>query len=209
MIDQLLVATGNIGKYVEISQALGGLPIELLSLQRVGIAEEPEESGYSYTANARLKALYFFDRTGIPTIADDSGLEVEALGGGPGPLSARFAGAGATDNDRMQKLLKALEDLEDPRRKAQFVCVIALAHRGGEIHEFTGRCSGRILREPRGLGGFGYDPIFVPDSEARTFAEMAVQEKRSLSHRGRAIEQLRRYLEDQLGLEKRVISSNP
>ncbi len=128
-------------------------------------------------------------------MADDSGLQVSALGGAPDPQSARYAGRDATDQDRVGKLLEELVGVSEQHRRAEFVCAIALVVKDGEMMEFIGRCPGRILDAPRGSGGFGYDPLFVPDGEDRTFAEMSLEEKRQLSHRGRALAHLRRFLE--------------
>ncbi|MBI4468855.1 MAG: RdgB/HAM1 family non-canonical purine NTP pyrophosphatase [Acidobacteria bacterium] len=194
MIHKLLIATHNLGKLCEIRDALSGLPIELISLSDLGIKDEPVESGETCAENARLKAVYYRDRASFPTLGDDSGLEVEALGGAPGPHSARYAGPDATDQDRIAMMLEMMHGIPLQNRRAAFVCALALAVTPVEVWEFSGRCEGRLLSKPRGLGGFGYDPLFVPDGENRSFAEMSIEEKRELSHRGRALAALRAYL---------------
>lgn len=198
-MDRLLMATKNPGKRGEIAEALSSLPVRIVTLDDLHIVDEPEETGETCQANARLKARYFFDRAKIPTLADDTGLEVAYLNGGPGCHAARYAGAGATDQDRRTKLLLALSGVPEPQRTADFVCVIALVLNPGLVLEFVGRCPGRILTEARGAGGFGYDPIFAPDGESRSFAEMSIEAKRRLSHRGHALAQVRHYLEQQRG----------
>jgi len=192
---RLLVATNNEGKVRELVEALRACDIEIVRLRDLGddAPEAPEETGSTFEENALLKAHYYFERTGIVSVADDSGLEVDALDGRPGVYSARYGTEGATDSDRVALLLDALTGVDCGARAARFVCVLALV--GPELQEtFEGMCSGRINDRPRGENGFGYDPIFVPDGETRTFAEMDPAEKAPISHRGRAFEAFARYL---------------
>jgi XTP/dITP diphosphohydrolase len=158
---------------------------------------EVDETGQTYLDNALLKARAIALFTGIAALADDSGVDVDALGGGPGPRSARFAGAGATDAENLTKLLNALRDIAPERRTARYRCIAALAMPEGEVVWAEGVCEGVIVDPPRGDGGFGYDPAFVPvgpdspDGSARTMAELSAEEKHAISHRGRAFRLLR------------------
>jgi XTP/dITP diphosphohydrolase len=161
---------------------------------------EVEEDGDTFTANAVKKALYIAECSGMTAVADDSGIEVDALNGAPGVYSARYAGEPADDMANNRKLLDDLKDVPDEKRAARFVCCIALAS-GGEMQTFTGYVEGRIGRENRGENGFGYDPLFYPEGHDRTFAEMKDEEKHSMSHRGRALEKLRQYIKEH-GLEQ-------
>ena len=165
---------------------------ELVSLDEVGLRAEvePVEDGTTFEANARLKARFYARRTGLPTLADDSGLEVDALHGGPGVRTRRFAGEDATDTDNNTKLLAVLGDRQPTARGARYVCVLALALPGqGGVTLSRGTCRGRIALAPKGSGGFGYDPIFEPASEppgGRTLGEWSAEEKNRISHRARA-----------------------
>lgn len=193
----LLVATRSRHKLRELRELLD-LPagVELVSPDDVGIPDEPEETGETFEANARLKARYYARRSGLPTLADDSGIEVEALGGGPGVRTRRYAGPDATDEANNAKLLRELAGLPPPRRGARYVCVLALVlpHREGprgglEIHVRRGTCRGRIATAPKGTGGFGYDPIFEPRSEppgGETLGQWSPEAKNEISHRSRA-----------------------
>lgn len=193
---QLLVATRSAHKLRELRELLDLRTTELVSLEDLGIAEDPEEDGASFEANAAIKARHGARRSGLPTLADDSGLEVDALGGGPGVRTRRYAGEGATDAENNAKLLDALDGLPPGRRAARYVCVLALARpesagpRGGlPLLVTRGTCRGRIATEARGTGGFGYDPIFEPDSEppgGRTLGLWTPAEKHAISHRARA-----------------------
>jgi XTP/dITP diphosphohydrolase len=180
----LLVATRNEHKLRELRQALPGIDLEPLP---AGV-ELPPEEGDTFAANALGKARAAHEATGRAAIADDSGIEAAALGGRPGVLSARFAGEDASDEANLEKLLADLAGAED--RRVAYVCVIALVDEGGGERLFEGRCEGVLTREPRGGGGFGYDPAFVPDDtgpdDERTMAELAPEEKNAISHRGRA-----------------------
>jgi XTP/dITP diphosphohydrolase len=192
---ELLIATRNTGKVIEINQLLSDLPIATRSLAEFPWAGEVEETGTSFEENATLKARFFADATGLPTLADDSGLEVEALGGAPGIYSARYAGPDATDADRIELLLRELSKASDVTRRAQFVCALALIHPEGEtVRLFRGTCVGRLASEPSGAGGFGYDPIFIPEGYTLTFGELPSDVKNRVSHRARALNSLKEYL---------------
>jgi len=193
---RILVATRSQHKLRELRELLRPARAELVSLDELGISDEVEEHGASFAANARLKARAYARLSGLPTLADDSGLEVDALGGGPGVRTRRFAGENATDPQNNAKLLEALRGLPPERRGARYVCVLALAlperrgPRGGiPVLATRGTCRGRIASEPRGSGGFGYDPIFEPASEppgGRTLGLWSAAEKNAISHRARA-----------------------
>ncbi|MBI5664078.1 MAG: XTP/dITP diphosphatase [Nitrospirae bacterium] len=158
--------------------------------------EEVEEDGATFEANAVKKAVYIFECSGMTAVADDSGLEVDALGGAPGVFSARYAGEVTDDWANLEKLLREMEGVPDEKRGARFVCCIALATRSG-IKTFLGHVDGRLGTTPRGEKGFGYDPVFYPEGHDRTFAEMTDEEKSSMSHRGRALRELQTYLKEQ------------
>lgn len=192
---EILVATQNTGKVNELRGLLTGLPILLRSLRDFPAIAEPAETGASFMENAALKAQFYASKTGLRALADDSGLEVEALGGAPGILSARYAGAGASDSERTEKLLRELEKTGDEKRFARFVCAIALADETGEIiHTAEGICDGKIALAPRGNNGFGYDPVFIPAGFSETFGEMKTDEKQRISHRARAIAKIIAFL---------------
>ena len=175
---------------------LGDLGIELVTVTDLGIDGEVVEDAETFEGNARKKATELARRSGLSALADDSGLEVDALGGAPGVYSARFAGPGATDGTNVDKLLGAIVDVDDPARTARFRCVLALAGPSGAIEHVTdGRCEGRITRERRGEGGFGYDPVFVPAGETRTMAELTSEEKNARSHRGAAVRAMRAFFQ--------------
>ena len=184
---RLLVATRNHGKLRELSDLLGSVPFELVSLADVGIEVDVEETGHTFEDNAVLKAETYRDLSGMLTLADDSGLEVDALGGEPGVRSARYAGPDATDSDRIQLLLKNLQSTPDATWAAQFTCVIAIASPGEETQLFPGSCRGRIVREPRGEHGFGYDPVFLFPDLGLTMAELTPEQKNEVSHRALAV----------------------
>lgn len=191
---QVVLATGNLGKLREFSAAFCGLDVEFRTQKEVGFAEDVEENGKTFAENAQIKAQAvseFLRGKGIEAtvIADDSGLEVHALDGAPGIYSARFAGEHGNSLANNEKLLRELENFVD--RAAHFVTVLCILQPDGSEYFVEGECRGTILREFRGTEGFGYDPLFVPEGETRTFAEMSVEEKQNLSHRGRAIAKLR------------------
>lgn len=187
----ILIATANAGKEREILEILGDLGVEFRTLRDYPDLESCVEDGATFAENARLKAAHYARLTGLPTLGDDSGLEVDALGGAPGVFSARYAGEGASDGDRIAKLLRELDWLGDVPRTARFVCAVSLMDRGGMEVAASGACEGEILRECRGEGGFGYDPVFWVPSLGETFAELSSEEKNRLSHRGRALQALR------------------
>jgi XTP/dITP diphosphohydrolase len=200
---RLVVATRSVHKVRELAELLALPRALLLTLDDAGVPPELEvpEEGRTFAANARAKARAYARLTGLPTLADDSGLEVEALGGAPGVRTRRFAGERATDAENNARLLEVLAGLPPERRGARYVCVLAVAvpdragPRGGLpiVAEARGTCRGRIALEPRGTGGFGYDPIFEPTGEppgGRTFGEYTPEEKHRISHRGRAARRL-------------------
>ena len=193
---RLLVATRSAHKLRELRDLLGPMRAELVTLDDVGIPDEAIEDGRTFESNASKKARFFAGLSGLPTLADDSGLEVDALGGGPGVRTRRYAGEQATDEENNVKLLGALAGLPPARRGARYRCALALAlpeargPRGGmPVHFARGTCGGRIAPAPRGDGGFGYDPIFEPASEppgGLTLGEWTTEAKHRISHRGRA-----------------------
>ena len=189
MTERIVLATANADKAREILAALTGLPIELVA--RPESVPEVDETGETLVDNARLKAQALRDATGNAALADDTGLEVDALGGGPGVRSARYAGETATYADNVAKLVAAMAEARRNARTARFRTVLVLARPDGSELLATGTVEGVIADEPRGGGGFGYDPIFVPaGGGGRTFAEMSLAEKQRLSHRGRALRAL-------------------
>jgi XTP/dITP diphosphohydrolase len=191
----LVIATGNPGKFKEIAALLKGLKVRIVPLDRVGPVEVPPESGDSFQENARLKAVAVMRATGRLSLADDSGLEVDALGGAPGVLSARFGGPGKTDADRYRLLLEKLIGIPPERRSARFRCVVAIAVPDGRVHFAEGVCEGRITSSPRGSHGFGYDPVFEVPALGRTLAEVEPDVKNRLSHRAHAVRAARGMLE--------------
>ncbi len=183
----LLIATNNHGKLAELFELLSDTPFRLLSLSDVGIDFEVPETGSTFEKNAEIKATAYLERSGLLTLADDSGLEVRALGGEPGVYSSRYAGEGATDAQRIALLLQNLDNIPEGRRQARFRCAIALAPPRGPAELFTGECPGTITRSPRGDNGFGYDPVFLLDGSDRTMAELSRDEKGRISHRSRTL----------------------
>ena len=193
-VRRLLIATTNEGKVRELRALLDGLNVELLSLGQLAEMPAPvEETGETFAENALLKAEYYFARTGITTLADDSGLEVEALGGRPGVRSARYGGEGLGDAERNSLLLAEMVEVAKGMRGARFVCVLALVD-ATRRETFEGYCEGAITTAPLGSGGFGYDPIFVAAETGESFATMSSAEKNRHSHRGQALERLRQFL---------------
>ncbi|NOT47244.1 MAG: RdgB/HAM1 family non-canonical purine NTP pyrophosphatase [Acidobacteria bacterium] len=190
----ILIATGNPGKVRELSGLLGGIEIEFKCLADFPNVAEVPETGSTFAENARLKAVGYAFQTGIVSLADDSGLVVDALGGAPGVLSARYGGEIGFDR-KMEMLLAEMECAPDKIRSARFVCAMTIANENGEILAAAeGVCEGRIAEAPRGNGGFGYDPIFVPDGYNNTFGELNDAEKQQISHRARAAAKIMRYL---------------
>ena len=186
---QLLVATRNVHKTEEISFILEGL-FRVLDLSAVADAPEVEETGTPFIENARLKAVAISKTTGGLVLADDSGLEVDALGGEPGVYSARYAGPGAEDATNNRKLLAELAGIPEQKRTGRFRCVMVISREGEVLEEFEGCVEGMILEEEKGAGGFGYDPLFVPEGHTQSFAELGPRIKNGLSHRARAMEKV-------------------
>lgn len=190
----LLIATTNRGKLAEYRALLSGLNLELLSIDRAGISQTAREDYSSFEENARSKALFYHGLSGFITLADDSGLEVDALDGEPGVYSSRYAGENASDSDRVNFLLNKLKGIPLERRTARFKCVIAIAAPGGILEVVDGQCDGLISLEPRGENGFGYDPVFYLPEYGRTIAELSAELKNEVSHRGRAARKAREVL---------------
>lgn len=192
---RLLLATSNPGKAAEHRALLAGCGWELVTPREIGLDLAVEEAGQDYRQNAKIKATKFARASGLVALADDSGLEVDALGGRPGPLSARYAGPDRTDEERVAALLAETEGVPEERRTARFRCVIVLAWPEGKVELFEGTVEGRIVRETRGEGGFGYDPVFLLPKRGRTLAELPPEEKNAVSHRGEAARKARPVLE--------------
>jgi XTP/dITP diphosphohydrolase len=193
-VTKLLIATNNEGKQREYEELLAesALPLEVIFPAQEGLSLEVVESGASFEENARIKALSFARASGLLTLADDSGLEVDALGGEPGVHSARYAGPGASDADRYRKLLALLAGVPKEERSARFCCVVAIAQPSGTVHTRAGFCKGEIGCAPRGEHGFGYDPVFiVAGAGGRTMAELLPEEKNQISHRACALRSAR------------------
>ena len=193
----LLLASANQGKLRELRTILHGLPVELVGLTEAGLGEPPEveETGDTFLANALLKARAYAAWSGLAAVADDSGLEVDALGGAPGVRSARYAGPGAGDQANLDKLLAALAGVPPERRTARFRCAAVLVDPGGGEWHAEAAWEGRVLEASRGSGGFGYDPVFLPDGWDRTSAEVDQATKDAASHRGKAFRALRPAIE--------------
>ena len=189
---EIVLATRNKKKIEEIRRITVDLPIAILSLDNFPNCPETAEDKDTFEGNAVKKALEVCRCTGKPSLADDSGLEVDALGGAPGVYSARYAGGTGNGNDvrNYEKLLSELANVPDHKRGARFVCCMALAFPDGTVKTFFGYAEGCIGWEPKGTTGFGYDPVFIPDGHKRAFAEMTGEEKDRLSHRGKALEKL-------------------
>jgi XTP/dITP diphosphohydrolase len=188
---RLLIATHNRGKLREYQEMLDDLPVELVTLDDVGIHDDVEETGTTFAENARLKAMAYARASGLLTLADDSGLEVDALGGEPGVYSKRYAGENKSDAERNRFLLDKLHTVPAGKRIARFRCAIAIATPDGKLWETDGVCEGEIGFEPRGTNGFGYDPIFQVRERGVRMAELPAAEKNQISHRARATEKAR------------------
>lgn len=188
--DSVLIASTNRGKIVEVRQILSMLPLELLTAEDVGPWPDIDETGDTYEENALLKGRAVSALKGMAALADDSGIEVDALGGAPGVRSARFAGPAATDEDNNALLIHRLHGVAPQARTARYRCVAVLVGPDGEEVSGSGACEGRISLAPAGTGGFGYDPWFIPEGETRTMAELTPQEKDAISHRGKALRAL-------------------
>lgn len=194
---ELLIATTNKGKVVELRSLLSSLSLPLRSLAEFPEVADVPETGETFAENAILKARGYATQTQLWTLADDSGLEVDALGGAPGVYSARYGGEGLSDADRVKRLLETLSQTGDADRRARFVCVIAIADPLGEIVNLsTGICEGTIAYAPRGANGFGYDPVFVPEGHEQSFGELTTETKEIISHRAHALSETRSFLLD-------------
>ena len=188
MVHVIVLATRNSGKVKEFQQLLEDFPVQIKNLNDFGPIPEVEEDGTTFDDNAYKKASFAAKVLGLPTIADDSGLVVEALGGAPGVMSARYAGENATDQQNIKKLLGEMEGKTD--RGAAFECVISIAVPSGPALTYEGRCEGEISTKPKGVSGFGYDPVFYFPEYGKTFAELTSEEKNKVSHRGKALAQV-------------------
>jgi XTP/dITP diphosphohydrolase len=195
---RLLIATNNPGKVDEFRYLLDGCGWELVTPADIGLTLEVEESGQTYAENARMKAEAYSRASGLVALADDSGLEVDALNGRPGVHSARYAGPDRTDEERVQALLEELKNVPDEKRTARFRAVIAIATPEGGLELGEGVVEGRIAREPRGTNGFGYDPVFLLPERGLTTAELPSEDKHAISHRGAAARKARFVLERML-----------
>lgn len=196
----LVLATRNPNKVAEMRDLLSDLPVQLIPADALDAPPAVEEDAPTLRGNAKKKAMALHRYTGLPAIADDTGLEVEALDEAPGVHTARFAGPDATPADNNEKLLRALQDADT--RRARFRTVVAFVE-GSDVHYFEGVCEGSIAEAPRGEEGFGYDPIFVPEGEQQTFAEMSATEKNAISHRKRALHQFATFLHERLEAQAR------
>ncbi len=194
---RLLIATNNPGKVAEIKAIFTGIYDEVVSLKDIGLAIETVEDGDTFEANALKKAKEAFAAGGVDTLADDSGLCVDALYGNPGVRSARYADENATDKENYEKLLRAMIDVEHDDRTARFVCTVALVRAGKDTVVTQGKCEGMIAEQPSGVGGFGYDPCFYLPEFGRTMAELTAKEKNAISHRGKALARLRQILDEE------------
>lgn len=192
---QIIIASQNKHKIQEIEAITSKFGMALISRGEAGLPDtEIEEDGQTFEENSYKKAAAILQMSGTATIADDSGLEVDALGGRPGVYSTRFAGEHASDGENNEKLLSLLRDVPDEARTARFVSVITMLFPDGEKIVARGECPGTILREAHGDGGFGYDPLFVPDGYEKTFGELPAEEKNRISHRARALAELEKQL---------------
>jgi XTP/dITP diphosphohydrolase len=191
---KLVLATGNQDKVREIREILSDAPVELVSLAEFPDVKPAEEDGRSFEENALKKAISVWKQTGLASLADDSGLEVEALDGEPGVKSARFAGTGASYADNNRKLLEKLRSVPQEKRKAAFVCVAAMVTPKGKMIIQRGEIKGRIIEEYRGEGGFGYDPVFYLPDRKKTMAELGPEEKNEISHRAQAFNAMRNFI---------------
>jgi len=199
-MNSLLLGTRNPGKVIEIESILADSGWSFTSLQEFPEVEVAEENGITYAQNAIAKARFYAIATGMCALADDSGLEVEALAGAPGVFSARYAGANASDADRRGLLLSELGKTPDASRRARFMSAVAISDaKGSVLNVSEGICEGVIIFEPRGHGGFGYDPLFVPDGYNQTFAELSEDVKNRISHRARALMQTQAFFVSRKG----------
>ena len=189
---KLIAATNNAHKVVEFKRILEPLGFNVLSQKEAGIHVEAEETGTTFEENAYLKAKAVYDASGLPTVADDSGIAVDALNGAPGVYSARYGGPSLNDVDRYEKLLHEMDGVPDEKRTARFVCAISLILSSDQVFGFTGVCEGKIGYGPRGENGFGYDPIFMVGDKST--AELLPEDKDKISHRGQALRKMEQML---------------
>ncbi len=199
--DKILIATRNIAKVKEIRALLKGLPIDVLSLADVAAAPEVLEDGATFEENALKKARVIAKATGMTVLADDSGLCIDALDGKPGVHSARYGGSGISDEAKCVRILQEMSEVPDTKRRATFVCVLAMVAPECEERVFRGECEGRITRELRGTAGFGYDPIFYYEQSGCTFAEVDREQKNRVSHRGKALQEFAAYANARAGIQ--------
>ncbi len=190
-MEKIIIASNNAGKLREFRAILEPFGLEVVSQREAGFCQDVEETGTTFAENAAIKAKAVYAAMHCPVIADDSGLMVDALDGAPGVYSHRFAGEGATDADRNAKLLHELDSIPAEKRTARFVCSLCCAFPNGDVLTAEGTCEGTILSAPRGENGFGYDPVFHPDGFDRSMAELTMEEKNAISHRGKALAQFR------------------
>ena len=199
LLSELLISTRNGGKVREIKLHLADLPLRLRDLREFADIADVDETGRTFAENAALKARSYAAQTGLTTLADDSGLEVDALDGAPGIFSARYAGAATSDAERIAQLLAELARTNDQARRASFICALAMADPQGTVLQiWMGRCVGRIAHTPRGSNGFGYDSIFIPNGYALTFGELGTNVKQRISHRAQALDAAHAFLRQQL-----------
>jgi XTP/dITP diphosphohydrolase len=198
-----IIATNNADKLREMTDILSKHAIDIISPAEAGYADDVDETGETFCDNARLKAVAACKATGMPAIADDSGLVVEALGGAPGVRSKRFGGGGLSGSELCGYLLKLMEGVE--QRDAKFVCAVVCAYPGGEAFSVTGECSGSIALAPRGRGGFGYDPVFIASGMDKTMAELTQEEKNAISHRGAALREFAAVFEKRAKLQEETL----
>ena len=195
----MLIATNNSGKVDEYRRLLGCLPAELTTPSNEGVTEEPEESGDTFEENALIKARFYSEATDLPALADDSGIEVDALNGEPGVRSARYGGLPASDDDRNKLLLSNMSNVPWEKRTARFICVVAMVWPGDREETFQGACQGYVAFEPRGQEGFGYDPLFYYPNFGKTFGQVDAEAKDGVSHRGIAARKAVQRLKQAIG----------
>jgi XTP/dITP diphosphohydrolase len=195
LLPKLLLATNNAGKVKEYRSLLQGIPFELVTPKEMGNTMDVAETGATYRENARLKACSLAAQSGLLTLADDSGIEVDALNGEPGVVSARYAGENASNAERVDHLLSELKDVPKEKRTARFYCLIAIAQPNGTVQFCDGECKGTIAFKPSGERGFGYDPIFYLPEWGKTMAELPVEVKNQISHRGTAAQKAKLLLQ--------------
>lgn len=192
---KFILASNNNGKVQEMKEKLAPLGINIISQKEAGYNIEVDETGTTFEENATLKAEAIYKLSNLPVIADDSGLEIDALNGEPGIYSARYAGENATDEDRLNKVLNLMKNVEKEKRTARFTCAICYIDKNGSKHIFKQSCEGKISTKPQGTSGFGYDPIFFVGE--KSFAELSKSEKNKISHRGKAIDEFVKYLKQE------------